>query len=320
MNILGFDHRIAGDLPAIAGIPLFAIRIGVMRVHHLSGRAGRQLRGSGRLRRKRIDAEAERGKKLPAGQDARARAARSGAGVGNGGEQARVRLLLHEQRNVLENLPVIQAVAGAHDVLSAAGEVVSDAETRAEVLVLVVRERAGIGTADRLQFQVRARLRLDGASVEAHVLVPAQAEIQRQAAAHFPVILEIHAEHFIVLGVIGIAGGGLGDGLDRARRREALRVLGGVGENRERIVEERDHRGCVGQEESAQDRLPQIVDAGLEGMLAAVERDIVLELPLLLEGVLRHVAVGADGEIRKRQIGRRSCSSRSDCSNTGSRR
>src|SRR6516225_2892842 len=37
-------------------------------------------------------------------------------------------------------------------------------------------------------------------------------------------------------------------------------------------------------------------------MFAAIEREVVLELPLLLKRLLRHVAAGADAQIRKRQI------------------
>ena len=37
-------------------------------------------------------------------------------------------------------------------------------------------------------------------------------------------------------------------------------------------------------------------------MLAVIESDIVLELPLLLECLLRHVAAGADIQARKSQV------------------
>ena len=55
--------------------------------------------------------------------------------------------------------------------------------------------------------------------------------------------------------------GGLRDGRYRAGSREALRVIGLVAQDRARIVEEGDARGRIVLEESAQYRLPEIIEA-----------------------------------------------------------
>ncbi len=93
--------------------------------------------------------------------------------------------------------------------------------------------------------------------------------------------------------------GSVGDGLHRARGRESIRILHLVGQDRQRIVEEREVDGRVGNEEAAQRGLPQIVETELIGVLAGGDRHIVLELPFPLVALLRHVGVGAEGGRRK---------------------
>src|ERR1700722_3545874 len=122
------------------------------------------MRGARRLSGDRIDAETPRREKLPTRQDACSCAARAGTGVRNGGEQTRIGLLFHEQRNVLENLSVVQAITGPQDVFAAAGQIVSDADPRAEVFVFVLRD-PGVGAPDGLQFEVRARQGLNRSTV-----------------------------------------------------------------------------------------------------------------------------------------------------------
>ena len=47
--------------------------------------------------------------------------------------------LLHEQRNVLEDVSVVETEAAAEHVLALTGEVIGETDARAEVLVVVVR-------------------------------------------------------------------------------------------------------------------------------------------------------------------------------------
>ena len=114
----GFFHSLClGLRPFVLDRPLLVLSAGI---HHLPGRTGGQLRGVRRLRRIRIDAKTPRREELTTGQSARRRAAGAGAGIGTGGEQTSISLLLDEQRNILENVTVIQALAGPQNVFAGA--------------------------------------------------------------------------------------------------------------------------------------------------------------------------------------------------------
>src|SRR5262249_10904322 len=107
----------------------------------------------------------------------------------------RVRLLNHEQRNVLERLAVVETVTGTQDMLAATGEIVSEAYTRAEIRVVVVRNSSQ-RAADGLQLVVGGAGTLRSASDKIVVFIPAHAEIERQPVVYLPIVLEIQPEHF----------------------------------------------------------------------------------------------------------------------------
>src|SRR5579884_64428 len=115
-------------------------------------------------------------------------------------EYSRVAHLLHEQRNVLEDVAVIQSEASAENMASGAGQIVSEANARAEVAIVIAGlfiselpgEWADIG--DCNQLLVRAAV-ADGRSTdEVEIEVPTETEIQCQTPTHFPVVLEVRSE------------------------------------------------------------------------------------------------------------------------------
>ncbi len=64
-------------------------------------------------------------------------------------EDGRIGLLFHEQRNVLERVAKVQAVASTNHVLAGAGDVVGKTDARADVLVVVTQNLADVRIRDR---------------------------------------------------------------------------------------------------------------------------------------------------------------------------
>ena len=145
----------------------------------------------------------------------------------SGLENGRIRHLLHEQGNVLEDVAVVHAEAAAHHLLTASGEVVGKAHARAEVEIVVMRDAGhvgiGNGAVERDQFLVGAAVLDVGAADHVEVLVPAQAKVQQQARRDLAVVLDIEAELLGCHQEVGIAVG-LGHTGNQARSREPLRV------------------------------------------------------------------------------------------------
>ena len=86
-------------------------------------------------------------------------------------------------------------------------------------------------------------------------------------------------------------------------RAEALRELAGVVRDVARIEVERVGRRRGEGEEAAERRLVDEVSAELPAVVAAIVGQGVAELVLLLDGLLRHVAVTADDDaVREREV------------------
>src|SRR5258708_37683846 len=120
-------------------------------------------------------------------------------------ENRSIRLLLHEQRDVLEGVVVVHAETAANDMLSSAGQIISESYARAKALAVVggflghQGRRQGAEGGGRLEF-------LEGPAVgdvrsadKVEVLVPAQAEVEGQALAQLPVILDAKSKLLTVL-------------------------------------------------------------------------------------------------------------------------
>src|SRR5581483_5026480 len=58
--------------------------------------------------------------------------------------------LFHEQRNVLENVSVVQSEATAEDMFAGAVEVISKTNARAEIFIVVVRQFAYVRVRKRI--------------------------------------------------------------------------------------------------------------------------------------------------------------------------
>src|SRR5207249_7686455 len=95
-------------------------------------------------------------------------------------EQERIGGLQHEQRDVLERLAVVDAIAGPNHVLAGTGQVVGNTDTRAEILSIVVRKSSRERAVDRFQPKVGAGLYLLRTTVQIEVAVPAQPKIERK--------------------------------------------------------------------------------------------------------------------------------------------
>ena len=107
--------------------------------------------------------------------------------------------------------------------------------------------------------------------------------------------MEIQTEHLLASRniLIRVASGTL-HGLDRAGCGEALGIQSFVTENGAWVVEEGEGEGRVVLEEPAELWLPNKVGAELKGVPAAVNGQVVPELPLPLERLLRHIPVGSE--------------------------
>src|SRR5262249_44804855 len=152
---------------------------------------------------------------------------------GDGGEQRGVDLLQHEQRDVDEGLAEVDAIPGADHVAAAAGDIPSQSNAGAEALLEIIWQAAGVGTVDRLELKVGTAFGLLRSTDQIVIAIPSQADVDRQIALHFPVILEIKAELFGCEVEIRIAGRGRHASYG-ARRGEALRIGGFVLDDRAR--------------------------------------------------------------------------------------
>src|SRR6185312_2976602 len=159
-----------------------------------------QLARCSRDRWERIDAEAP-----VAQQDVRAWNQVGGANGKCSLEDGVVRLLFHEQRNVLERVVVVHAETGADNVSAMSVQVIRESDTRAEALGVVVcwlLYQARCKRAEGchcLQFLERPAIGNVRTADEVEIPVITQAKICRQPVRNFPVVLEVQAKLLRVL-------------------------------------------------------------------------------------------------------------------------
>lgn len=111
-----------------------------------------------------------------------------------------------------------------YDLATVALQIVCKTDARAEVVVVAIR-KFGEGTADRLEFLKRPASRNRTGADKVEVLIPTNAEVQRQTLSDLPVVLEEEAQLLGAAGHIevGIAGTGRHTN-DGSRGSETLRV------------------------------------------------------------------------------------------------
>src|SRR6185437_1225551 len=108
-----------------------------------------------------------------------------------------VRLLLHEQRYVLERIVVVHSETAMDNVLALAIQVIGKAHAWAEALRIIVRLFCDQSCRQRtewrccLQFLEGAAVSDVGSADEIKVPVITEAKVHRQTLAELPVILEI---------------------------------------------------------------------------------------------------------------------------------
>src|SRR6185312_15964199 len=198
-------------------------------------------------------------------------------------ENRLVRHLLHEQRNILEHVAVVQAESTTQNVLACAGQIVSEPDARAEVLIVVMRKfadvRIGEWIVERDQFLVCTAVQDVRAADQVEVFIPTQTEIQGQPRRGFPIILEIQAEllsgHLEGRIAVGNSHSGNCTGC-----RKAIRVVLRVREDRAWIIREVDFQRRAELEISALNRIPKVVRPTLQSVVADGLGYIVLKLPL----------------------------------------
>src|SRR5712691_9297183 len=106
-----------------------------------------------------------------------------------------------------------------------AAHVPGESDAGAKVTIVIMRQGPCGRMTDCFQSEKGSTQRLGLGSNQVEILIPPQAEIQRQVASEFPVILEIEPKHLgAALQIkIGIACGGR-HSRDRPVRRKALGI------------------------------------------------------------------------------------------------
>src|SRR5207249_1596224 len=158
---------------------------------------------------------------------------------------------------------------------------------RAEVQVVVVGQFRSQRAADGPQFLEGAAVGNGRAPDQIEVLVPAQSQIHAQPVRQLPIVLEIEAEHLGCDNESWITGSGR-HALDQARLGKSLGISKYLAGNTGEI----DFQSGIKFEETAEHRLPQIVEPGLEAVVAVYEAQIILELKFSLERLLGNIGVG----------------------------
>ena len=292
VRVVDRQHRVARERVRPADVRLLALLVLQIRVVPLArcARAGGELRGCERGHRQRRDPRDEVGHEGGGRRD-------------HGRLGAEVALPV----DLLQPLRVVDAVAGADDVLAVAVHVPGHPQPRLPV-VLVHLGQPAVRTADGLQRLIGAVVR-QPADTDVVVHVVAHAEIQRQTRRDLEVVLKVGGE--VVVGpapvvlravadqiplAVGearlperlfhraIVANRLGRQLDERGhgRPEALRVppVRVAGDHR-RVVEERNEAAAA--EDAAEDRLHDVVDPRLQRMASQLLGEVVPELQLVVE-------------------------------------
>ena len=204
-------------------------------------------------------------------------------------EDGWVCLLFHEQRNVLEGVVIVHAETAADNVIAMTGQVVGKAYARAEAFAVVLClfsnqrccQRAERGCC--LKFLESAAVGNVRATDEVKVFVLAQANVQVQALADLPVILEVNSK---LLGVFddkrGIAHGDLMPLPFNCRRQSGDRNRLWQRQNLAGQLVIVEFQSRVELEEPSHERREDVVNAGFERVLADGLAYVVFELVLAL--------------------------------------
>ena len=182
-------------------------------------------------------------------------------------------------------------------------QVISQADARAESFAVVsrllchqtCRQRAELRCC--LKFLESTALSNVRSADEVEVLIVAEAKIHGQALGHLPIVLEIQPKLLRVSNdECGIAHGDAhAAAVDVAANQQArsVKALWQRQNSAGQLVEiELERR--VELKEAAHERSPDVINAGLEGVLANGLGDVILELVFALDRILRNVGVGAE--------------------------
>ncbi len=176
-------------------------------------------------------------------------------------------------------------------MLGSAGDVPGETKARAEVVLVIARQCSGVRAADGLHIKIGPIICVLVVAEQVGIDIPAHAQVESEAPADFPIVVDIDTQHFRAANLKVRIPGRARDGLDRARRGEALRVFHLVVEDDAGNVDKRRRHAAVRHEESAQLGLIHEIDSSLKGMPAEGDGKIVAELPLGLIRLLRHVGI-----------------------------
>src|SRR5258707_10484386 len=174
-----------------------------------------------------------------------------------------------------------------------AAHIPGEPDAGTKVTIVIMRQRSCRWMTDCLQSEIGSTQRMGLSSNQVEIFIPPQAEIQRQVASEFPVILEIDAKHFgAALQIkIRISCSRRHSG-DRSPRRKTVRIFRCVCQNRTRKICKVNFQRRIKLKEPAELPLPNIVKTSPEGVITSGDRKIILQLIFSLIGLLRHICVG----------------------------
>src|SRR6185312_5470166 len=298
MGIFRFQHGILSQRPAITEVEFFGYRIAVIGIDQASHASIRE------LRRGSSDGWHWADSVLPLCQcQSRSRNyIRRSAEAEHLLEHRLVRHLLHEEWNVLEDVSVVQAEPAAQHVLAGTRQIISKAESWTEIFVVIVRKFADVRIGERIveshEFLVRAAVFHIRTTDEIEILVPTHTQVQRQTRVDLPVVLEIQAK--LLSGYlesrIPVGNSHSGNG---AWTRKALWIVHRIAQNGTGIVGKVDFQSGTELKISTLDGIPDVIASGFQCVIANGLSDVVFELPLTLERLLRNIGVGSERRVGK---------------------
>src|SRR6266481_1045876 len=128
-------HRIGVELEGITGVPLLRVRVSVVRIHYSACVIGQELCLGWRDGWERIDPKSPIGER-----NVCTRHLIVSTDTKHARKDSRVGLLNHEQWDVQEGLPIVEAVSSPHDVFAVAPKVPGKAHPCTEVVIVVMRQ------------------------------------------------------------------------------------------------------------------------------------------------------------------------------------
>ena len=179
MSVFCLNHGVGVDRPAISPVELLGLRIAIVGVHQTAYTERCDLRGRRWNRWQRADAVLPLTKGLPCTWDGVRWARKAEHCLKDRG----VAQLFHEQRNVLEHVPIVKTESPTQNVLACSSHVVRETDSRAEVLVVVTGYPTNVRVGDRAVERHQLLIGAAGLDVcpsdHVEILVPAETEIER---------------------------------------------------------------------------------------------------------------------------------------------